>query len=205
MKISRGYISLIIILGVLLIDQVLKIWVKTHFYLGESYHITDWFQLVFIENNGMAFGMELGSKLFLTIFRIIAVSALIYYITRIIPNKLIPTGHIVCCSLITAGAAGNIFDCLFYGLLFNNPMPPETASLLSEAGGYAPLFYGKVVDMFYFPLFSFNWPEWMPYIGGEHFIFFQPIFNFADAAISVGIVVLILFYSKYLATSSHNN
>lgn len=205
MKISRGYISLIIILGVLLIDQILKIWVKTHFYLGESYHITDWFQLVFIENNGMAFGMELGSKLFLTIFRIIAVSALIYYITRIISNKLIPIGYIVCCSLITAGAAGNIFDCLFYGLLFNNPIPPETASLLSEAGGYAPLFYGKVVDMFYFPLFSFNWPEWMPYVGGEHFIFFQPIFNFADAAISVGIVVLIIFYSKYLATTSNNN
>ena len=205
MKISRGYTSLIIILGVLLIDQILKIWVKTHFYLGESYHITDWFQLVFIENNGMAFGMELGSKLFLTIFRIIAVSALIYYITRIISNKLIPIGYIVCCSLITAGAAGNIFDCLFYGLLFNNPIPPETASLLSEAGGYAPLFYGKVVDMFYFPLFSFNWPEWMPYVGGEHFIFFQPIFNFADAAISVGIVVLIIFYSKYLATTSNNN
>lgn len=205
MKISRGYISLIIILGVLLIDQILKIWVKTHFYLGESYHITDWFQLVFIENNGMAFGMELGSKLFLTIFRIIAVSALIYYITRIISNKLIPIGYIVCCSLITAGAAGNIFDCLFYGLLFNNPIPPETASLISEAGGYAPLFYGKVVDMFYFPLFSFNWPEWMPYVGGEHFIFFQPIFNFADAAISVGIVVLIIFYSKYLATTSNNN
>lgn len=205
MRISRGYISLIIILGVLLIDQVLKIWVKTHFYLGESYHITDWFQLVFIENNGMAFGMELGSKLFLTIFRIIAVSALIYYITRIISNKLIPIGYIVCCSLITAGAAGNIFDCLFYGVLFNNPIPPETASLLSDVGGYAPLFYGKVVDMFYFPLFSFNWPEWMPYVGGEHFIFFQPIFNFADAAISVGIVVLILFYSKYLATTSHNN
>ena len=203
MKISKGGLSLIVILGVLIIDQILKIWVKTSFYLGESYHITDWFQLVFIENNGMAFGMELGSKLFLTLFRIVAVTALGYYITRIIKQNYIPKGYVVCCSLITAGAAGNIFDCLFYGLLFNNPIPPEVATFLPEAGGYASLFYGRVVDMFYFPLFSFNWPEWMPWVGGEHFTFFQPIFNFADAAITVGIGILIFFYSKYLGASAN--
>lgn len=205
MKISKGYLSLIIILGVLVIDQVLKIWVKTNFYLGESFHITDWFQLVFIENNGMAFGMELGSKLFLTLFRIVAVSAGIWYISRIVSKDYIPKGYIACCSLIAAGAAGNIFDCLFYGLLFNNPIPPEVATFMPEAGGYASLFYGKVVDMFYFPLFSFNWPEWIPWVGGDYFTFFQPIFNFADAAISVGIFILILFYSKYLAAPSKEN
>lgn len=205
MKISKGYLSLIIILGVLVIDQVLKIWVKTNFYLGESFHITDWFQLVFIENNGMAFGMELGSKLFLTLFRIVAVIALVYYITRIIKRDYIPKGYVACCSFITAGAAGNIFDCLFYGLLFNNPIPPEVATFMPEAGGYASLFYGKVVDMFYFPLFSFNWPEWMPWVGGDHFTFFQPIFNFADAAISVGIIILIFFYSKYLGTPTNDS
>lgn len=195
MKISKGYLSLIIILGVLVIDQILKIWVKTSFYLGESFHITDWFQLVFIENNGMAFGMELGSKLFLTLFRIVAVIALGYYITRIIKRDYIPKGYVACCSLITAGAAGNIFDCLFYGVLFNNPMPPEMATFLPEAGGYAPLFFGKVVDMFYFPLFNFT-------IGGTEYTFFQPIFNFADAAITVGIACLIFFYSKYLGSST---
>lgn len=202
MKISKGYLSLIIILGVLIVDQILKIWVKTNFYLGESYHITDWFQLVFIENNGMAFGMELGNKLFLTLFRIIAVTAGVWYIVRSVIRNSAPKGYVVCCSLILAGAIGNIIDCLFYGLIFNNPLPPDVATLLPESGGYASLFYGRVVDMFYFPLFSFNWPEWIPWVGGEHFVFFQPIFNFADAAISVGIFILIFFYSKYLATST---
>ena len=194
MKISKGALSLIVILGVLIIDQILKIWVKTSFYLGESYHITDWFQLVFIENNGMAFGMELGSKLFLTLFRIVAVAALAYYITRIIKQSYIPKGYVVCCSLITAGAAGNIFDCLFYGLLFNNPIPPEVATFLPEAGGYASLFYGKVVDMFYFPLFT--WPEQLPLIGGD--IFFSPVFNFADACISCSVIAMLVFYRKYI-------
>lgn len=200
MKISKGLLATLIIVGVVILDQVIKIWVKTSFYLGESVHITDWFQLVFVENNGMAFGMELGNKLFLTLFRIIAVTFGIWYISRIVSRDYITKGYVVCCSLIAAGAAGNIFDCLFYGLIFDNPIQPEIASFLPDAGGYAPLFYGKVVDMFYFPLFSFNWPDWMPWVGGEHFTFFQPVFNLADAAISVGIFILIFFYSKNLAT-----
>lgn len=196
---KKGWMAAAIIVAVIVIDQILKIWVKTHFYLGESVDITSWFHLHFIENNGMAFGMELGSKLFLTLFRIVAVVALIWYIVKIIKcDERVKTGYLICLALVTAGAAGNIFDCMFYGVIFNNPLPPETATLFPPEGGYAPLFYGRVVDMLYFPLFSFYWPEWMPFMGGEHFIFFQPVFNFADASITVGIIVLLIFYSKSL-------
>lgn len=201
MRLSRGAWALIIILGVIILDQALKIWVKTHFYLGEDVPVTSWFQLHFIENNGMAFGIELGSKLFLTLFRIVAVALLSYYIVKICNSDLIPVGYIVCVALITAGAAGNIFDCMFYGLIFNNPMPPEVAVMFPDGGGYASLFHGRVVDMLYFPLFSFDWPQWVPFVGGENFLFFQPVFNIADAAITVGMILLIIFYNKYLGVS----
>ncbi|MDE6860169.1 MAG: lipoprotein signal peptidase [Duncaniella sp.] len=195
---SKGIVATLIILVVVLLDQALKIWIKTNFYLGEDYKIFSWFYLYFIENNGMAFGMEFGSKLLLTLFRIVAVAGLIWYIVKIYKLKSVPMGYMVCLALVTAGAAGNIFDCVFYGLIFNNPMPPEVATLFPAAGGYAEIFHGRVVDMLYFPLFSFTWPGWLPLVGGQEFLFFQPVFNLADAAISCGIITLILFYHKYI-------
>ena len=195
---SKGIVATLIILLVIVIDQSLKIWIKTHFYLGEDYKIFSWFYLYFIVNNGMAFGMEFGSKLLLTLFRIVAVAFLIWYIVRTYRIPKVPMGYVVSLSLITAGAAGNIFDCVFYGLIFNNPMPPEVASIFPAGGGYAEIFHGRVVDMLYFPLFSFTWPGWMPWVGGHEFLFFQPVFNIADAAITCGIFVLILFYHKYI-------
>jgi signal peptidase II len=196
MKITKGWLATIIIVCVILLDQFTKIWVKTHFFYGEEYVITDWFRLYFIENNGMAFGMEFGSKMLLTWFRIIAVILFIYYLYKIRNSKLLQKGYVVCVSLITAGALGNVLDCIFYGVIFDNPMPPFTATLFPEGGGYGTLFLGRVVDMLYFPLVEWNWSDWLPWIGGDHFIFFQPIFNVADAALSVGVILLILFYSK---------
>ncbi len=199
-KRSQGLLAAAIVAVVIVLDQVLKIWVKTSFFLGESVTIASWFQLYFIENNGMAFGMEFGSKLMLTLFRIVAVGALIWYMWRLLRKNAprVRTGFLVCLALVTAGAAGNIFDCLFYGLIFNDPMPPEVAVMFPPGGGYAPLFHGRVVDMLYFPLFSFYWPSWMPVVGGEYFLFFQPVFNLADAAITVGMFMILIFYSGSL-------
>lgn len=197
-KISRGWWVVIIIVAAIVIDQIIKIWVKTSFYIGEDYQIFSWFHLRFVQNNGMAFGMEVGPKLFLTLFRLIVVAILIWYIARLLKNPRTPMGYIVTLAVITAGAAGNIFDCLFYGEIFNNPGPREVAKFVPWGDGYSGLFSGLVVDMFYFPLFSFQWPAWMPFVGGETFSFFDPVFNFADALICVGIFILIFKYYKYL-------
>ena len=198
----KSILSIALILFVIILDQLIKVWVKTNMYLGESIHITDWFQIRFIENNGMAFGWEMGGKYFLTSFRIVAVILIGIYIFHQIKKKA-PTGFIVCLSLILAGAAGNIFDCLFYGMIFNNPPYPGVAQLVEWGTGYSEFMLGRVVDMFYFPLVEWNMPqwEWLNKIAflpdaGEHCIFFSPIFNFADASISCAIVALILFYHK---------
>ena len=199
MKLSNGKLAALIIALVIVIDQAVKIWVKTHFFYGETYDITSWFKILFIENNGMAFGMELGSKLALTLFRIVASGAFIYYLWRIRRRADLPKGYIVCIALITAGALGNVIDCIAYGLIFNSPFPPQVAQLFPPDGGYGTLFNGRVVDMLYFPLCEWNWPDWLPLVGGDHFVFFQPIFNIADASLSVSVVVLVLFYARCLA------
>lgn len=196
---NRGLLAAGIMLAVIILDQVLKIYVKTHFYLGESYEIFPWFQIAFIQNNGMAFGWELGSKLLLTLLRIVTVAFLLYYVCKICIRPEARTGYIVCLALIIAGAAGNIIDCMFYGLIFNNPMPPEVAQLFPPEGGYGEFLRGKVVDMLYFPLVSWTWPAWVPVVGGEYFLFFSPVFNLADSAISVGLIVLLIFYSSQIS------
>ncbi len=190
---SASMLFLLIILA----DQIIKVAVKTHMYLHQSIHITDWFQILFTENNGMAFGAEFLNKYFLTSFRIVAVSVLIYIIIRNI-RRGVSWGLLLCLVLITAGAAGNIVDCLFYGLIFNNPPAPIVAEFVPWGTGYESLMMGRVVDMFYFPLVEFDWPSWIPMIGDKHFIFFSPIFNLADACISCGIIALLLFYKKVL-------
>ena len=184
--------SILLILLILIVDQAVKIYVKLHFSLGESVNVLGWFKIYFIENNGMAFGMELIGKLFLTLFRIIAVGVLAYYI-RLLIKKQARTGYILTVSLVLAGAAGNILDSLFYGLMFSasHYMGP-VATLFPEGGGYAGLFYGKVVDMLYFPLIK--------NAAGET-LFFSPIFNIADSAISVAVTIILLFFRKELNES----
>lgn len=201
---SKGQVSILIISSVLIIDQVIKILVKTKMYWHESIHITDWFYIYFTENNGMAFGMEIFGKLFLTTFRIIAVAFIIYYLIKIIKQKY-KTGYIVCMSLILAGALGNIIDSIFYGVIFNESTNATLATFVPYGEGYSTWFYGKVVDMFYFPIIDSTWPTWLPFIGGEHFIFFSPIFNFADASISCGIIALLIFYGKYMDKNFHHS
>ncbi|MBQ7824486.1 MAG: lipoprotein signal peptidase [Bacteroidaceae bacterium] len=197
MKLTKGRIALSVIFLMLLIDQLSKIWIKTHMQLHESIEITPWFYIYFTENNGMAFGIEIISKLFLSVFRLIAVALIGYYLYKIVKENY-RTGFIVCISLILAGALGNIIDSVFYGVVFDHSYG-QLATFMPENGGYSSWFHGKVVDMLYFPLFSFYWPEWMPMVGGEEFVFFRPIFNLADSAITVGVALLLILYRKNLS------
>lgn len=194
MKNHKGLLALGIIIMLIIIDQIVKIYVKTHFYIGEDYSITDWFHIKFVQNPGMAFGIELWSKLALTIGRMAAVAFFIWFIIKAKSVNGLRIGFIVTASLITAGAAGNIFDCVFYGEIFNNPAPDAVAHFVDVGQGYASWFEGQVVDMFYFPLFDIN-------MFGHHWEFFQYIFNVADACICVGVFMLIFFYTKDLSTA----
>ena len=200
---KRSYIAVGLIFLVLLIDQIVKIWVKLNMQLGQSFNFLgggqDWFQIYFTENPGMAFGIELGGdygKLALSLFRIIAVGFITYYLYLLIKQKK-SYGLISSISLIWAGAVGNILDSIFYGLIFTKSTIHSVATVSNIGEGYAGFLHGKVVDMLYFPLIEGHYPRWFPFVGGEHFQFFQPIFNIADSSISVGVCLVILFYRRF--------
>ena len=195
---TKGRMATLLVVAILLVDQAIKLWVKTNMHLHESLHVTDWFYISFIENNGMAYGMQLGSKLVLSLFRLVAIGLLTWYLWQQV-KKQARWGYIVCLAMILAGASGNLIDCMFYGLCFEASTPYHVASMVSFGDGYAPFLMGKVGDMFYFPLIVTTWPEWVPFWGGDEFIFFSPVFNFADASISVGVVALLLFYRKEIS------
>jgi signal peptidase II len=212
---KKSWVAISIIIFLVILDQWLKVWVKTHMLLGESINIASWFRICFTENPGMAFGLEIMDKLYLTLFRIIAVAFIGWYLVGII-KKNYKTGYIICISLIFVGAIGNILDSVFYGIIFNEspywpggiikPVPadiliPSPSVLFPQDGGYGSWLHGKVVDMFYFPIIDTTLPGWLPIWGGKPFLFFRPIFNLADSSICVGAFLLFIFYRRTLSKS----
>jgi len=194
---SVGKKAALVIFLILVIDQTVKIWIKTHMVLGQEFKIFDWFFVHFTENNGMAYGLELGGswgKFFLSIFRIVAVVAIGVYLANIIKNKA-HTGLVICVSMILAGALGNIIDSAFYGMLFNESYY-HVAQIFSP-DHYSGFLHGKVVDMLYFPIIESHYPQWFPVLGGNEFIFFRPVFNLADSSITIGVATILIFQKKF--------
>lgn len=191
--------SILFILLILIIDQALKIWVKTNMVLGQEYHIMgNWFIIHFIENNGMAFGMEIAGKfgkIILSLSRIAAVVGIGWYLLYLIKQK-VSTGFIITISLIMAGALGNIIDSVFYGMIFSNSYY-QVAGMFPPEGGYSSFLHGAVVDMFYFPVLKGTYPDWIPFKGGGNFIFFRPVFNIADSSITIGVTLILIFKKRF--------
>ena len=189
---QQTVVSVLIFLVILIIDQVIKISVKTGMTLHQSIRVTDWFYISYIENNGMAWGMSIMPKIMLSLFRLVAIFGIGWYIYKQI-QKGSRWLYVVLLSMVLAGAAGNLIDCMFYGMIFSGASSDYTSFFVPWGTGYAPFLEGRVVDMFYFPLIVTNYPDWFPVWGGESFVFFSPVFNFADASISVSVVSILLF------------
>lgn len=200
----KRYQIFVVILIIILIDQIFKFYIKTNYFLGEDHPVLgNWFRLHFVENEGMAWGWKLGEsggwgKLALTLFRLAAVIFGIFYINKIVYKKFHP-GYIISIGLIFAGALGNLLDSLFYGIIFesSDPMIQNVAKFLPAGGGYSEFLHGKVVDMLYFPIINSHYPQWVPWVGGKEFEFFSPVFNIADASISVGLIIILLFQKRF--------
>jgi signal peptidase II len=199
MRNSRGKLILFIIFTILIIDQSSKFWIKTNMAIGDEFRILgNWFIIHFVENNGMAFGFEFAGeygKMFLSIFRIIAVTVIGWYLYRLV-KKEESTGFIISVALIFTGALGNIIDSAFYGMIFDHSYG-QVSAFLPEGGGYSSFLHGKVVDLFYFPVITGTYPDWFPFWAGNDFIFFRPVFNVADSSITIGIFVILLFYRHH--------
>jgi signal peptidase II len=195
----KGRNVTLIILLIVISDQVLKLYIKTHFLMGEPHAVLgNWFQLVFIENEGMAYGWKFGGdwgKMILTLFRFFAVIFGVWYLKDIIQKKYHP-GFIICAALIFAGALGNLIDSMFYGMIFDESSFMNVATIFPKHG-YAGFLHGKVVDMLYFPVIDTTLPKWVPFWGGNNFLFFSPVFNLADASISTGVIAILLFQKKF--------
>lgn len=195
---KKSILAISIIALIILIDQCIKIWVKTNMSLYESHEVTSWFYIYFIENNGMAFGMSFINKTLLSLFRLVAIIAIGYYLYLQI-RKGARWRFVILLSMLLAGAAGNLIDCMFYGLCFSPSGPHYVSQCVPFGEGYSTFLNGKVVDMFYFPLIVTDLPAWLPFWGGERFIFFSPIFNFADASVSVSVILSFFLCRKELA------
>jgi signal peptidase II len=196
--------SILLILLILAADQTIKILIKTNMVIGEEYSVIgNWFRIHFLENNGMAFGMEWGGKAgkaALSIFRMIAIAGICWYLASIIKKKAHP-GLVLSVSVIVAGAIGNLLDSAFYGMIFSESWHTP-AVLFPEGGGYSSFLHGRVVDMLYFPLIDTHWPEWSPIRPNETFVFFRPVFNIADASITTGVLVILFFQKKFLGETN---
>ena len=197
-KIKTGWLVTAMVLVLLVIDQIIKVYIKTHFCLGESVRVTDWFYIEFVENNGMAWGMSFIGKFWLSLLRTAAIIVLTWYLHKIICKGTYRKVYIYLVALVLTGAIGNMIDSMFYGLMFTASSTSYVSYLVPFGTGYSEFFMGKVVDMFRFPFFTYTWPEWFPFFGGSHGTFFDPVFNFADSCVSVGVISLLLFCRKEL-------